>query len=330
MSDENTNPLDQLCAQVDQQTQERAGSPADQREFEELARTIWRLRQPDGCPWDKVQTHDSIAKNMIEEAYEAVDAIQAHDDVHLREELGDVLMQVLLHAQIADDEGSFDIHDVCRELNQKLVRRHPHVFGEPQPADAQTDDAQSDGSQPGAGDAPTASNAAQVLDIWDQVKRAERSAKGEATGGGGEPGLLDSVPISLPALMQAQKISKRAAKAGFDWQTTDDVWNKVHEEVAEFQAEPSGSQRAYEEFGDVLFSLVNVARKEQIDAEGALAFANRKFRRRWAAMEQLAKAEGTSLDQCSDQEYDQLWNRVKQQERQQAKSQREGDEGGEA
>lgn len=328
------DPLDRLCAQVDQQTQERAGSPAGQREFEELARTIWRLRQPDGCPWDKVQTHDSIAKNMIEEAYEAVDAIHAHDDAHLREELGDVLMQVLLHAQIADDEGSFDIHDVCRELNQKLVRRHPHVFGEPQvegvqaggDADDMADsgvaagpDAAASSSAPEGPGAPAASNASEVLDIWDQVKRAERSAKGEATGE--EPGLLDSVPISLPALMQAQKISKRAAKAGFDWRTTDDVWNKVREEVAEFQAEPSGSQRANEEFGDVLFSLVNVARKEHIDAEGALAFANRKFRRRWAAMEQLVKAEGSSLDQCSDQEYDQLWNRVKQLERQQLEGQ---------
>lgn len=320
--------LGRLCDQVDAQSREREGAPGAQPEFERLVRTIWRLRQPDGCPWDKVQTHESIAKNMIEEAYEAVDTIHANDDAHMREELGDVLMQVLLHAQIADDEGSFDIEDVCRELNDKLVRRHPHVFGEPA-ADAAGDAAAgaADGDiagatagAAGAADAagddgtPTATNAGEVLDIWDKVKRAEREAKGQENGGV-EPGLLDSVPISLPALMQAQKISKRAAKAGFDWDTTEGVWDKVHEEVREFSAEESGSQRAFEEFGDVLFSLVNVARKEHIDAEGALAFANRKFRRRWAAMERLAREEGVELDQLDAQQYDRLWNQVKAAER---------------
>ena len=226
-----------------------------------------------------------------------MDAFQAHDDAHMREELGDVLLQVLLHAQIAADEGSFDIHDVCRDLNRKLIRRHPHVFGTPE------------------GDVPrvSAKSTQEVPDIWDKVKREEREAKGEATGE--EPGLLDSVPISLPALMQAQKISKRAAKMGFDWKTTDDVWDKVNEEVGEFEAEPSGSERAFEEFGDVLFSLVNVARKERIDAEAALAFANRKFRSRWASMESAAKASGKPLDACSDEEFDQLWKQAKQEER---------------
>lgn len=319
--------LGRLCEQVDAQSREREGAPGAQPEFERLVRTIWRLRQPDGCPWDKVQTHESIAKNMIEEAYEAVDTIHANDDAHMREELGDVLMQVLLHAQIADDEGSFDIEDVCRELNDKLVRRHPHVFGEPttDAADgAAADDAAAggaagggaaaDAASSGGNGAPTAANAGEVLDIWDKVKRAEREAKGQENGGV-EPGLLDSVPISLPALMQAQKISKRAAKAGFDWDTTEGVWDKVHEEVREFSAERSGSQRAFEEFGDVLFSLVNVARKEHIDAEGALAFANRKFRRRWAAMEQLARKEGVELDQLDAKQYDRLWNQVKAAER---------------
>lgn len=290
--------LGRLCDSTDADTRSREGSPEGQPEFEELARTIWRLRQPDGCPWDKVQTHESILRNMIEEAYEAVDAIQDHDNEHMREELGDVLMQVLLHAQIAADEGAFDIHDVCRDLNRKLIRRHPHVFGTPQgSASSQAD----------------AADAAAVPDIWDQVKRAERSAKADETGE--ELGLLDSVPASLPALMQAQKISKRAAKAGFDWQTTADVWDKVHEEVEEFEAEPSGSERAFEEFGDLLFALVNVAWKEGIDAEGALAFANRKFRKRWAAMEEFARADGIALEDCSDEEYDRLWNRAKQQER---------------
>lgn len=285
--------LDRLCAQVDEESRERPGAPQAQPEFEELSRTIWRLRQEDGCPWDKVQTHESISKNMIEEAYEAVDAIEEHDEEHLREELGDVLMQVLLHAQIAADGGSFDIHDVCRDLNRKLIRRHPHVFGVP-------------------GEEETSRNAASsedVSDIWNQVKQAERSAKAETTGE--EPGLLDSVPKSLPALMQAEKISERAAKKGFDWQSTEEVWDKFQEEVGEFEAEPSGSERAFEEFGDVLFSLVNVARKEHIDAEGALAFANRKFRSRWATMEKLAESDSKSLDECTDEEYDAYWRRAK-------------------
>lgn len=187
--------LGRLCDEVDADTRSREGSPESQSEFEELARTVWRLRQADGCPWDRVQTHESIARNMIEEAYEAVDTFQAHDDAHMREELGDVLLQVLLHAQIAADEGSFDIHDVCRDLNRKLIRRHPHVFGTPE----------------GDVSRVSAESTQEVPDIWDKVKRKEREAKGEATGE--EPGLLDSVPISLPALMQAQKISKRAAKA---------------------------------------------------------------------------------------------------------------------
>ena len=263
--------LDVLCNSVDALTHEREGSPETQPEFEELVRTIWRLRQPDGCPWDKAQTHESIAKNMIEEAYEVVDATHEQDDANLREELGDVLMQVLLHAQIAADEGSFDIHDVCRDLNRKLIRRHPYVFGTPK------------GEKP----VPAQTDVADVPDIWDQVKREERISKGKKSGE--EPGLLDSVPISLPALMQAQKISKRTAKVGFDWQTTSDVWDKAHEEVGEFKTEPSGSERAFEEVGDVLFSLVNVARKEHIDAEAALPFANRQFHSRWASMERAAK-----------------------------------------
>lgn len=288
MDGQSNDALVKLTDQVDEQTQGRAGSPEGHPEFERLVRTIWRLRQPDGCPWDKVQTHDSIARNMIEEAYEAVDAIVAHDDTHLREELGDVLMQVLLHAQIAADEGAFDIDDVCRELNQKLVRRHPHVFGNTQ---------------------AHATSAGEVLDIWDEVKRSEREAQGEQTGE--EPGLLDSVPSSLPALMQAQKISKRAAKAGFDWDTSADVWDKVHEEVDEFSREETGTHAAAEEFGDVLFSLVNVARKEHIDAEEALSFANHKFRQRWKAMERIARDEGIELEQCTAEQYDELWNRAK-------------------
>ena len=231
----------QLIQDVDAATLERPLAPQGHPDFDRLVRTIWRLRQEDGCPWDKVQTHRSIAQNMIEETYEAVDAIMADDVPHLREELGDMLEQVLLNTQIAADDGEFTIDDVCRELNEKLVRRHPHVFGD-----------------------KVAESAELALERWDEVKKIEREARGEA---GEEPGLLDSVPISLPALMQCQKISKRAAKAGFEWETVADIWDKVTEERTEFEREERGTEAAAEEFGDILFALVNVARREGIDAE---------------------------------------------------------------
>ena len=267
--------------QADEQTLSREGAPGTHPEFDRLVRTIWRLRQPDGCPWDQVQTHDSRARNMIEEAYETLDAIERGSDRHLCEELGDVMMQILLHAQIADDEGAYDIDTVCRGLNEKLVRRHPHVFGE-----------------------LGADNPDEVLDIWESVKAGEREAEGAQEEA--RPGLLDSVPRSLPALMQCQKISKRAARAGFEWDTVEDVWDKVEEERREFLAEERGTAAAEMEFGDLLFALVNVARHEGIDAEAALRASNDKFRRRWAAMEARA-----DLDGLSTEELNRLWDEVK-------------------
>lgn len=272
---------------IDREISQRDRSPEQHPEFDRLVRTIWRLRQPDGCPWDKEQTHESITKNMVEEAYEAVEAIAQGDSTHLREELGDVLEQVLLHAQIAHDSGSFDIDDVCRELNEKLIRRHPHVFGDP-------------------AEAGPAGTADEVLDIWDKVKQEERA---DAADGHARPGLLDSVPLSLPALMQAQKISKRAAKAGFEWDTVADIWDKVDEERGEFEREAPGSAEAAEEFGDILFALVNVARRSGIDAEEALAASNRKFRARWAAMEAEA-----NLDELDTAALNRLWDKVKSRE----------------
>jgi tetrapyrrole methylase family protein/MazG family protein len=171
-----------------------------------------------------------------------------------------------------------------------LVRRHPHVFG--------------DAAAMGAVD-----SAGQVLDIWDDVKKAEREAKGQ---GGDEPGLLDSVPLSLPALMQCQKISKRAAKAGFEWDTVADIWDKVAEERAEFEREAPGSEAASMEFGDLLFALVNVARREGIDAEQALAASNAKFRRRWSAMEACASERGLTLEDLSTEAMNELWDQVKE------------------
>ena len=286
----------QLAVAVDEETKARPGAPQTHPEFDRLVRTIWRLRQEDGCPWDKEQTHQSISKNMIEEAYEAVEAIAEGSPEHLEEELGDVLEQVVLHSQIEADSGAdggahdraagFDIDDVCRALNQKLVRRHPHVFG------------------PEAG---SASSAAAVLDVWESVKAEERASAEDTVH---TEGLLDSVPQSLPALMQAQKISKRAAKMGFEWASVNDVWDKVAEERAEFDAEASGTHQKTDEFGDILFALINVARWEGVDAEEALMNACRKFRSRWSYMEKAAAKRGFSLDEKPELQED-LWQEAK-------------------
>lgn len=296
--------------------------------FSSFADTIAALRAPDGCPWDREQTHDSIAHNMIEEAYEAVDAIEQHDTTHLREELGDVLLQVVLQSQIASDAGEFDIADVCRDVNEKMIRRHPHVFGDKE-----------------------ATSASDVLDIWDKVKLAERKnaagqneitaqkaagqnnvveqnvARQNAAGQNGavvqkdteqqaiaEPeGLLDSIPVSFPALMQASKISRKAVSVGFEWDSVEAVWEKVEEEIAEFkQACAEGDARAMElEFGDVLFTLVNVARKVKVDPESALRATCRKFRERWAFMEGAAWASGKNIEDLSMDELQELWDQAK-------------------
>lgn len=259
-------------------------------EMQSLVETIWRLRQPDGCPWDRKQTHESIGKNMIEEAYEALDCIEAGDEAHLREELGDVLMQVVLHAQIAADAGAFTMADVARDINDKLIRRHPHVFG-----------------------GRSADSADEVLAIWDSVKLAEKGAKdADAAEAGERPeGLLEGVPRSLPALMEAQKVSRKAASAGFEWETVADVWDKVAEERAEFEAEAPGTAERELEFGDLLFALVNVARKEGIDAESALRASTAKFRERWAAMENAAYEGGVSLESLTTEQLNSLWDEVK-------------------
>ena len=281
--------MSQIADRVDAENAARPGAPATHPEFDRLVRTMWRLRQPDGCPWDREQTHRSITRNMVEEAYEAVEAIEADDATHLAEELGDVLEQVVLHAQIAADDGAFTIDDVIHGLNEKLVRRHPHVFGE----------------HAAAGDG------GEVQDIWDEVKAAERAASGEDER---PQGLLDSVPRSLPALMQCQKISKRAARAGFEWPDEAGVWEKVAEERAEMEREAPGSPERAAEFGDLLFALVNVARWEGIDAEEALAASNRKFRARWARMEERARELGVVLDELDAAALNELWDRAKAEE----------------
>ena len=281
-------------------------APRPHPDFDAFAATIEALRAPDGCPWDREQTHQSIAHNMIEEAYEAVDAIEAGDVAHLREELGDVLLQVVLQAQIAADAGEFDIADVCRDVNEKMIRRHPHVFGD-----------------------AAAANANEVLDLWDSVKLAEREAAEDGAPADGAPaGLLDGVPASFPALMQAQKVSRKAASVGFEWPTVDDVWEKVAEEEAELraayaaapkssdgkvlaEADPAAAAAVELELGDVLFSLVNVARKMGVNAEGALRATCVKFRRRWAFMEGAAWGQGLRVEDLSTAEREELWEAAK-------------------
>ncbi len=257
-------------------------------EFAAFVDTIAALRAPGGCPWDREQTHESIARNMIEEAYEAVDAIEQHDAAHLREELGDVLLQVVLQSQIAADAGEFTVADVCNDVNEKMIRRHPHVFGE-----------------------EAAASAEEVLSIWDNVKLAEKSASDAQEEA--PKGLLDAVPVSFPALLQAYKISRKAVAVGFEWETVEEVWAKVEEEIAEFkQACQNGTAEEKElEFGDVLFSLVNVARKEGIDAETALRASCRKFRERWAFMEGAAWGQGLRIEELSMEEMQQLWDQAK-------------------
>lgn len=287
----------------------------DHPAFDDFVATIAALRAPGGCPWDRSQTHGTIAHNMIEEAYEAVDAIEAGSVEHLREELGDVLLQVVLQSQIAADQGEFTIDDVCADVNAKMIRRHPHVFGEAQ-----------------------AANANEVLGLWEKVKLAEKeAADAQAEGAGEKPaGLLDGVPVSFPALMQAQKISKKAVAVGFEWETLDDVWAKVAEERAELEAAYEAAPKTADgrmlsperaddaevpfdprvsaaemEFGDLLFTLVNVARKMGIDAESALRASCGKFRRRWAQVEEAAWEQGLSVDDLDLDQLETLWQDAK-------------------
>ena len=287
-----SDPIALEADRIDAEHLEREGAPKGHPQLDRLIRTIWRLRQPDGCPWDMAQTHTSIEHNMIEEAYEAADAIEQDaagkpaGTEHLVEELGDMLEQVLLHAQIAADDGRFSIDDIARSLNEKLVRRHPHVFG-----DAEVTDAES------------------ALASWNDVKKVERAAEGQDTGS--EPGLLDSIPLSLPALMQCQKISNRTVKLGFEWDGLDAIWEQVAGEMEEFRTEEPGSPEAETEFGDVLFALVNVARYQGIDAESALRSSCMKFRERWAFMEGAAHARGIDLDALSTAGLNELWDEAK-------------------
>ncbi len=246
--------------------------------LEELIAVIAKLRAPDGCPWDREQTHQSLRPNMLEEAYEAVDAIDENSMEHLKEELGDVLLQVLLHSQIASERNDFNIEDVAKELKDKLIHRHPHVFG-----DAKV------------------KNSEDVKKNWDILKAEEKTER---------KSVMDGLSKSMPALMSAQKISKRAIKVGFEWPNEESLYDCLYSEIDEFKQAENEHDKNHmeEEFGDILFAAVNLARWNKIDAEQALLNANKKFEKRFRKMEELATK---PLEEYSFEEYDKLWKQAK-------------------
>ena len=262
-----------------------------------------RLRAPGGCPWDREQTFDSIRKYTLEETYEVFDAIERRDWPALKDELGDLLLQVLFYAEMASEAGSFTIEDVIAGLNRKLIRRHPHVFGEAAAAEAGNS---ATGLETDGIDAP------QVLRNWEEIKRLEQSSKPAPEG------RLGAIPRSLPALSEASKLGSKAAKAGFDWPELSGLIEKLREETAELEAElpdaASSHNAISEEVGDLLFTMVNLARHLKIDPELALRDTNAKFRRRFRAMELASER---PLEQLSPDELESLWAQAKLNERKQ-------------
>ncbi|HYA98889.1 MAG TPA: nucleoside triphosphate pyrophosphohydrolase, partial [Ktedonobacteraceae bacterium] len=246
--------------------------------------TMRLRREPDGCPWDRQQTHQSLTRYVIEETYEVVEALEENDMEKLAEELGDLLLQVYLHAEIARQEGDFNIGDVYEHVSAKLIRRHPHVFGQIE-----------------------VENAGQVVQNWEEIKRQERIAAGKDVE---LESILDGVPLASPALIVAQQYQKRAAKVGFDYDNLQQVLAKLAEELQELQ-EATTPEHTYEEMGDVLFMVARIARELDIDAEEALRSANRKFRRRFQAMEHITRTEGRTFSSYDLDEWRNLWNRVK-------------------
>jgi MazG family protein len=250
-----------------------------------------RLRRPDGCPWDREQTHDSLRKHLLEEAYEVYDALENGATPELAGELGDLWLQVVLHAQLAAEAGVFDLTDVQAAIASKIVRRHPHVFGD---AEART--------------------ATDVNRQWERIKATERAAAADEEGSEGPPkSALDGISPSMPALAASQEMQERAANLGYDWPSIDGVLDKVAEEADELRRAASDAERS-EEFGDLLFVLVNVARRRGIEAEAAVRAANQKFRRRFASVERGAAAQGVALRDLDFAALDALWDAAKAEE----------------
>lgn len=257
--------------------------PEKGRQMERLRAIMHRLRAPGGCPWDAEQTHASLVPNLIEEAYETVDTIQRNDREHLREELGDLLLQVVFHSELAAEDGVFDFDGVAREISDKLVRRHPHVFG-----------------------SSGVDSSEAVLRQWDEIKREEKGDQGQP--------YLHRLGRGLPALLRASKLQKKASKVGFDWPDEDGVLDKIREELEELAVELKRDDAAAieEELGDLLFSVVNLARFRKIDPEVVLVAANRKFKHRFGVMEQRLNASGSSLEAVSLEEMEAAWLEAKE------------------
>jgi MazG family protein len=272
--------------------------------FEALVALQARLRAPNGCPWDREQTHDSLRTYLVEETYEVLDALDSGDARKFADELGDLLLQIVFHAQLAAEAGKFDVADVIEQIYTKMVRRHPHVFGKVR-----------------------AKTSAQVLKNWEQLKAEERAktvgAQAHAAGGAS---ILDPVPRGLPALLEAHQLTRRAANVGFDWHDVNGIFEKLAEEMAELkQLLASGDgrpEKLEEEVGDLLFVGVNLARFLGLDAEIALKRANRKFSGRFREMERMAAARGQALGGLSAAELDSLWNEVKSAEAENAAGKR--------
>lgn len=256
----------------------------DNYDINDLIRLVTVLRAPGGCPWDREQTHESIKKNFIEETYEVIEAINKKDCEGLKEELGDVLLQVALHSEMEREKGTFDFNDVANDICQKLVIRHPHVFGD-----------------------LTAENGGEALKNWDDIKLKTKGMKKQSES-------MVKVPREFPALMRAQKIQQKAAKAGFDWDSMDGAFSKLFEEINELKNALSNEnkQEIEDEFGDVLFSCVNISRFIGVDSEEALTGSTDKFMNRYIHVERLAEEKGINMKSASVEELDLLWDKAKE------------------
>ena len=258
-------------------------SNAVQEKFEELITIVKRLKAPDGCPWDREQTNASLLPYFLEEAYEVIESVDNENWIELKEELGDILLHVIFQAVLAEENGHFNINDSLDNVNEKLVRRHPHVFG-----DAKAD------------------KAFHAKQNWEAEKHKEKNRKSR----------LDGVPKTLPALIRAQRLQQKASYAGFDWDKVEQVWDKIHEEILELKEAQSNNTKEHiaEEIGDVLFSVVNLARFLDIPAEDALRRTNKKFTDRFSQVEAELKKRGKMVEDSSLEEMDAIWNEAKQNE----------------
>lgn len=270
-----------------------------EKKFKELVDVVAKLRAPGGCPWDREQSHETLKPFMVEETYEAIEAIDQKNYKKLCEELGDQLLHILMHAEMAAERKKFDIYNVIETIKKKMIRRHPHVFPPSRGCG-------------GRGGKKEAKTAEEVLERWEKIKQEEIREAGKK-----HKGILEGIPQSLPALYRADKIQKHAARVGFDWDTVAGAWDKVHEEIKETQTllkKKKKSKIVKEEIGDLLFAIANVSRKLGIDAEEALQHSSSKFMRRFREVEREAKAKGKELKKMSLKEMDRIWEEVKRAE----------------